>query len=581
MSIAAFFLSSFLAYAAPSAQDPAWLALLHSPISGRSSISAGEFFLSPEGHKDPAAELVATLAYFASEPSAPCRFPARAIYLGWKKIGKGELCERWNKWKEAISPKGLELVFATAYLNSPSSMYGHTLLKFPRSGKTEGEELLDYTFNYGADPGRASGPAYVLKGLLGGFSGFYSTAPFYMKVKEYNFVENRDFWIYPLRITPAETELLLAHAWEIRSAALPYYFLKRNCSYYLLEFLEVARPGQELTKSFPLWAVPIDTIRRLQAKGWLGEGRVRPSRAKITAAEFAELSGEERSQVTRLVSGEKNIALPRGREAKVLDAAYDLWRYRNEAKHGAKSEVEEHLLRERARFREPLPQFVFSDPPPETGHLSGRLGLLAGRNRTFSFGEIQYRGTFHDLLAPPEGYEPYNELSMGDLRARFEKRRIYLDRADILRIRALSPRSQWFPRFAWSLRLAYDRAREMNCSDWRCATGVLQGGPGISTKVGPFLVFALAELDAELGGIFDPNYRVAAGPTGGIHTPLWSQARLLIEGEYRWKLLGEKRQRRPLRVGLAQSISTNWELRAQGETNRNYREGSFGLFHYF
>ncbi|MGZ3695996.1 MAG: DUF7840 domain-containing protein, partial [Bdellovibrionota bacterium] len=371
-----------------------------------------------------------------------------------------------------------------------------------------------------------------------------------------------------------------AHAWELRGAALPYYFLRKNCSYYLLEFLEVARPEAELTKAFPFWAVPLDTIRVLKEKGLLEEPRFRPSRSKRLEAEWTQLSGAERSSVEKLARGE-DAPLPIGREADLLDAAYDLWRYRNESKQDVKPEIENRLLKRRSLYKEPVKTFTFSEATPESGHRSGRLGILGGADRANAFGEIQYRGTFHDLLGAPEGYEKFSELSMGDLRARFAKKRVYLERADILRIRALSPRSQWFPRFAWSFRVAYDRAKEFKCQDWRCAKGILAGGPGLSVNFGPVLAFLLAEADAEVGGIFDPNYRVALGPSGGIFLPLWHGGRALLEGEYRWKLLGEKYQRRMGRVGLAQSIEVNWEVRAQAEVNRGYREASCGIFHYF
>lgn len=589
MKIVGLFLCFFSTGAfAASASDPAWLALLHFK-GARSSISQGEFFLDPNGARDAAAELLATEAFFASNPEAPCRYPARALYLKWEKPGKGELCEKWQKWAAAVSPKGIELVFASAFLNSPASMYGHTMLKFPRSGKTEGEELLDYTLNYGANPGNATGVVYAYKGLSGGFNGYFTTAPFFIKVKEYNFVENRDFWIYPIQVNDSELKMLLAHGWEIRSAALPYYFLKKNCSYYLLEFLEVARPGLNLTSSFPLWAVPLDTIRVLQKHGLVSAPRFKPSRAKILEAEWKQLSGSERSAVEKLAQGQE-VALAPGREAAQLDAAYDLWKYRFEAKREADPAIENKLLAARGKFKEPMQTFTFREVAPENGHRTSRLGLVYGQDwrsvnehysQSGSFAEIQYRGTFHDLLAPSEGYEKYSELTMGDIRARFEKKRIFLDRVDILRIRALSPRSEWFPRFAWGLKFAYDRAKEFQCRDWKCGRALADGGGGISVELGPVLLFALAEGDAEIGGIFDPNYRLAVGPTGGIFMPLWKGGRLLAEGEYRWRVLGEKFQRRPLRAGFAQSFGVNWEVRAAAETNRGYREASFGLFHYF
>ena len=195
-----------------SARDPAWLALLHYESKRSSTLPGPPFFLSDRGHKDPQAELESTVSLFEKNPEeAHCRFPAREMFLRRQLLWNGPVpnCERLDKWKAAFSAKGIELIFASAFINSPSSMYGHTLLKFPRSGITEGNDLLDYTLSYGADTGTTGGLAYVWKGLTGGFQGLFTSAPFYMKVKEYNHVDKRDFWIYPLRVLPGELEVLV------------------------------------------------------------------------------------------------------------------------------------------------------------------------------------------------------------------------------------------------------------------------------------------------------------------------------------------------------------------------------------
>lgn len=576
--VAIFFFFSLKALAFD-ASDPAWRALLHYQGDRSSVASDSSFFLSPAGYKDPAAELAATLEYFARDPEAPCRYPARAIYLHHPSPGTAEgWCERWRKWREALNPRGVELVYASAFVNSPSSMYGHTLLKFSRAGKTE--ELLDYTLSYGAETGNTGGLAYVLYGLSGGFQGKYGTSPFYLKVKEYNFVENRDFWIYPLKLRPEELEILTAHAWELRDVSFPYYFLRKNCSFYLLEFLEVARPGTNLTKPFPFWTIPMDTIRHLQDLGWLNAPTQRHSRAKQLEAQWNHLDSEERTLARARAEGDQSSPLPEGRERQVLDAAYDLWRYRTESKP-ADIAREKQLLQERSHF----PGAVMNKPPaelpPHLGHLSARIGFTGGMNRDHGFGELDLRFALHDLLGNPQGYEKMSELSMGDLRTRTEHGTFYLERLDLLRILAVSPRAPWFPKLAWSFRLGLDRAKEMDCFGWRCLKGMLNGGGGLSFQLGPVTAFGLGEVDFEQGGVFDPNYRIAIGPTAGIFVPAWKGGRVLAEAEARFRVMGEHRQRRPLRLSFNQDLARNWEVRAGGEKNRAYKEASFGFFHYF
>ena len=583
MKIAVFF---FLFSSKALAADPAWEALLHFR-GGRSSVAEGSpFFLSPEGHKNADAELLATQEYFSKNPGeAACRFPARALYLGARAEGSSEgatdkWCARWLRFREAVNAKGAELVFAAAFLSSPSSMYGHTLLKFVRGGKTEGEDLLDYTLNYGAKTGNVVGLPYVWLGLTGGFQGNYATAPFYLKVREYNFVENRDFWIYPLRLSESELRLLVAHSWELREVDFPYFFLRRNCSFYLLELLEVLRPGSNLLAGFPLWAVPVDTIRTLETAGWLGEPRYRPSRYRRLKAYRAELRPEERGLVEELAEG-ASPQLPAGRETLLLDAAYELWRYRHEGKQEA-TDIESRLLAARMKFGASAFQPDFSaERPPEKGHPSARAGLAYGQNRRHDFLELHYRGTLHDLLGNPHGYEGHSELSMGDIRLRAENKKLFLERADILRLRSVAPRERWIPRTAWHFRAGAARAKEFDCEAWGCLRGGVEAGAGVGVALGPLLFFATMDIEAEGGSVFDRGWRLGAGPGGGIFTNLWSGARLLAEGDWRWRVLGSSVPERNARLGLSQELHRRWEARLQGEVARGYREGALQLFHYF
>lgn len=557
-----FLLLSIFAFAQTS-EDPQWRALLH--YEGDTSSLGANFFLHPNGAQDPEAEFQATKSQLEN-PEIRCRFPARALYFGVEPKGQSDLCERWKKWKDAISAEGLEFVFAAAYMNSPSSMYGHTLLKFPRSGKQE--ELLDYTLNYGAFTGDSAGLPYIWKGLTGGFSGYFSTAPFYLKVKEYNHVENRDFWIYPILVNSKELEILVAHAWELREIPSPYYFLRKNCSYYLLQFLEVARPQSKLTEAFPLWAVPMDTIRILKQEGWLGEGRLRPSRQKLLEQRRASLSSEEKKLVLELKKDPlASLEKAKGSEATLLDTAYELKRY----SENPDAHWEEKYFSRRKSFGSGADWVVAVETSPEQGHESDRVHIAYGRNEkkrnVFEFG---YRGTLHDLLQNPLGYEPSSELTMGDMRWRYEEK-FYLEKFDVLRIRTVAPWEQWFPRISWSFRLAYERAKEFSCEEWGCAVGILTSGVGVGGKLARFQFFLLGEFDFEAGKVFEKNHRVSAGPVAGLFFPLWKGARLKAEGEWRMSILGEKRQKQPLRFGISQQLKA-WEIRLEASKNRQNEE---------
>src|SRR5262249_48813374 len=153
-------------------------------------------------------------------------------------------------WRSQMDPDSITLIFASYYLNNPASMYGHTFLRLNKKGRSDKDRLLDYVVNFAAVTDSNNGIMFAIRGLMGGYSGKFSTLPYYMKVQEYNNLESRDLWEYTLTFTPAELERLVRHLWEMGSAEMDYYFFNRNCSYQLLPLLEVARPSLHVADPF-------------------------------------------------------------------------------------------------------------------------------------------------------------------------------------------------------------------------------------------------------------------------------------------------------------------------------------------
>jgi hypothetical protein len=112
-----------------------------------------------------------------AQPAA-CRFPARFAWLrDALEIGDHALpappCPLFERWRAAIAPERVSMVYASAYVSSPASMYGHTFLRLSRATGA-GNRLIDYIVNYAADVDTENGLVYAFKGLFGGFVGrFY------------------------------------------------------------------------------------------------------------------------------------------------------------------------------------------------------------------------------------------------------------------------------------------------------------------------------------------------------------------------------------------------------------------------
>ena len=248
-----------------------------------------EFFLSKSGKNDPLSELEATIRSFFQEDKEKaketlCRFAARYFWLKDKlKFDISSLpydgCAEFDVILKRTKPESAVLVFPSGYINSPASMFGHTLI---RIDSAENSSLLSYAVNYSATGNDINGILFAFKGIFGFYQGYFSILPYYEKVKEYGDIDHRDMWEYRLDLTKEEITLMMLHLWELQGIYSDYFFFDENCSYTLLFLLDAARPSLKLTDSFDLWVMPSDTIRMMVKRNLVKDVIYRPSKsAKI------------------------------------------------------------------------------------------------------------------------------------------------------------------------------------------------------------------------------------------------------------------------------------------------------------
>ncbi len=183
------------------AEEREWHLLLHyreNLLGGHTSEQDDPgFFLSPDGKTDPQAELEATLRQFFSDElvgrsrqPAQCAFIARYQWLKEKLSFDDDRlppqpCERFHRWYVDFDAESVSLIYPSAYMNNPASMFGHTLLRIDQKGQTEQTRILAYTINYAAEVPPDAGVEYAIRGIFGGYKGYFSTIPYYLKVQEY------------------------------------------------------------------------------------------------------------------------------------------------------------------------------------------------------------------------------------------------------------------------------------------------------------------------------------------------------------------------------------------------------------
>ena len=578
-----------------------WRLLLHyrPALAGGYESEADEpgFFLAPDGKTNPKAELEATLArFFSPEMVGRSRQAARCAFIAryqWLKtvlaIDESRLppqrCERFDAWIAELNPASITLIFPSAYMNNPSSMFGHLLLRVDQKNQTEQTRILAYTVNYAADVTTDNGIVFAVLGVIGGFRGYFSTQPYYIKAREYGDFENRDIWEYRLNLTEDQIMRLLMHAWEMGNASFDYFFFKENCAYHILSLLDLADPALRLTDRFWFYTFPSDGVRMIaEHPGLVKETIFRPSRSTKIRRGHQALSAAERLWLARIVAdpslaqAEAFAALPLRRQARVLDVASDyllfraateedtaLYQMRNKAVLVARSKL---------KVRPVQTKITPVSGAPDQGHKTMRAGLGVGWRDGELFNEANFRLAFHDLLDPEYGYTPGAQIQALGLTLRHYSRskEIRIEKFTLLDILSLSPVDALFASPSWKINAALDTIEHHNCRFCRIAN--LNAGIGIAAESSWLkrqVYFGLAEFSTEVGPVFHGNHRVGGGLTVGAVTDITERWKFAVSGSYLNFPLGEKsdewrlstQQRYTLRRNFAVRFDFNHRARTQ------------------
>lgn len=567
------------------AETREWQVLLHYEVDDlngglKSTAATSWFFNAPTGATDPQAELDATLAAFfstrllqARDEPAQCVFQARYRWLksrlDFDPVQLLELdCDRLRVWLKALDAGAVTVVFPDAYLNSPASMFGHTLLRLDARGQNRKTELLAYAVNFAAETAEDNGLVFAMRGLTGGYPGSFGIYPYYEKVKEYARIENRDLWEYELRFTPEEVERMLLHLWELRGVTFDYYFLKYNCSYQLLALLESARPGLRLVGRFRGWAIPTDTLRALrEVPELVGKIEYRPALSTTLARHADALSERQMDVVLGLTHAEITPRavvtndLPPREQAGILQVAHDYLYYqylgqRMERETALPRAREILLARSQVEARPDFPAVSKPETEPDHGHGTRRLSVgvesAAGRSAL----GMRLRPAYHDLLDPPAGYGLGAQIGFLDIGLSID-----LDDGDarledlrLIDIVSATPRTRLFKPVSWRVSTGLRRPLAPPFAAHAPGLGLyLEGGPGLTWGSLRSLayIYALGSLDlnADLSEEYSAGLGVASGlrlqprPEWGVLMELGTIDRLWgAETRERWISLGQQWQ---------------------------------------
>jgi hypothetical protein len=531
------------------------------------------FFFAPDGRTNPRAELAATIRAFADSSARTvdgeiprCAFPARFRFLAEQldldpATMPAASCETYDRWIAGMRPSGATLVFPEAYLNNPASMFGHTLLRIDAEGETAGRDMLAYAVNFAAETGTDGGASFAVKGISGFYPGYFTVLPYYEKLEQYGDWENRDIWEYRLNLTREETLRMLEHVWELRAVSFPYYFFDDNCSYHLLAVLEVARPSLRLTGDFPLWVIPVDTVRTVAEKqGLVADVHWRPSPATRLRHSATLATQQERALARAVSAGElapdapELDALAPDRRGFVLTLAYDDLRYRyldGDVSEEASRPLSLAILRSISRAGpadadSPSPGNEPQTPGarPEEGHPSTRLSIAGGVRNDDGFVELRLRPVFHGLTDPVGGYPPGAEIVIMESALRWvpERDSVRVEEVRVVDITSITPRDDFLTPVSWRFGAGLRTRLLPDDGDLDPENvGRLDGGAGMAWQPHPgVLVFGFGESTLEVGGALEHDVAFAPGASAGVLAGrAENRLRSKLSAHAAWYVLGD------------------------------------------
>lgn len=592
------------------AEARVWYALMHyhqpaMPLMSLVSYVDDEtFFYATDGKYNPRAELHATIAAMFSkdEPGnehALCRFPARTNWLRLKLgIPDAALpdsdCKDYQDWRTQVSATRLSLIFPSAYINSPSSMFGHTLFRFDPKNVEDGTDWLSWALSFGANINADDNSImFAYRGIFGGYMGIYNMTHYFRKIKEYNDLENRDIWEYSLDLTEADVDVILQHTWELKEMNFDYYFLDENCAFRLLELIELVREDVDLTSQFTMTAIPADTVRAVIDEGLVTSISFKPSATTRLKSRIAELT-DAQSAIARsladdlsVLNSRKYIALSPEVKSSVLQVAFSFMRYRQlkMVRDEAIAARSHRLLLELNKL--PSKEHVVVTPArPESGHKTTMIGASVGVEEDAAYAQFDFRPTYHDLLDDPRGYPRGAHIAMGNTQLRVsEGGDATLERFDFIDIVSLSNIDRFFVSPSWHVKTGYEKvfAQRENGQGKDTGAYYVKAGGGAATGLGDWaLLYAFADARIESNSYYKTFFNTAFGLSGGAIAYLpFGTFKASVDSDYftndEYRLILALEQNIPLTVddAVRVGVSKQW--------HRDYQqyEVSLSYRHYF
>ena len=193
-----------------------------------------------------------------------CKFPARFLFIKKELNLENDIfpkinCFEFEEYKIKAPSDKIYMVYASDNVKNPSSMMGHTFLKF--EGKNDKDETKAHSISFYTTIDTINLIELFYENFVSGMNGIFVLRPYAETVERYLKDEKRNVWEFELELNKYQQELLFYHIWELKDIEIKYFFTKYNCSTVLFYSLSLINP--EIYDDEKLWITPLDITKYL------------------------------------------------------------------------------------------------------------------------------------------------------------------------------------------------------------------------------------------------------------------------------------------------------------------------------
>ena len=282
-------------FSQPFYESRLWLnALYYEKVQdGFASLADSErFFITEDGKTNPKLEYEASFLLVSNQDlEFKTRFPYR-----YKIIAEANQIKYEPSVHVDPNIESAVIVFPNRYMENPASMFGHLFIILKSK-----QGILDSNIvHFIASTGDINQFSYIYYGLSGKFKGGFLVEPYYKKIKEYNYVEDREVDYYSLQLNTDTVTDMQLHAIDLRQTYFDYYFFDENCAYFIAKYLNNFLPEDIIERRSIIY--PSQIVNQLNKKGHLLTEFNRKPMVKLFGETYSDLSREQKKQVLLLLT---------------------------------------------------------------------------------------------------------------------------------------------------------------------------------------------------------------------------------------------------------------------------------------